>query len=100
MRQVHHRVEDLDAAIDINENSVRSVFSMAMYQLNLNERTKPHLHGGERRVDGGAANLDSHHGVELPNSGLERLEVVVLVGKDTETSAVYTQTYTCVYVLL
>ena len=37
MRQEHHRLEDLDAAVDINEDGIRVVLTtrMAMYQRGL-----------------------------------------------------------------
>ena len=63
-------------------------------------RPRARLHCGERRMDRGTSNLDSHDRVELPHGSLEGLEVVVLVGEDPETPVVYAQTYTCVYVLL
>ena len=66
----------------------------------LSAKTKERLHCGERRMDRGTSNLDSYHRVELPHSSLEGLEVMILVGEDTETPVVYAQTYTRVYVLL
>lgn len=60
----------------------------------------PYLHHGERSMDGRASNLYGNDRVEDTDSGLEGLEIVVLVGENTKTTVVYTETDTGVNVLL
>ena len=51
-------------------------------------------------MDGSASGLDSNDRIKDADSGLKRFEITILVGENTETSCVYTETYTGVYVLL
>lgn len=51
-------------------------------------------------MNGGAANFDSHDGVEGPDGGLEGLEVPVLVWENTKMACVDPKTDTSVYILL
>lgn len=50
-------------------------------------------------MNSGAADLYGNDGVESPNGRLERLEILVLVGKDSETPVVDAQTDTGMHVL-
>ena len=51
-------------------------------------------------MNGGAANFDSHDGVEGPDGRLKGLEVPILIRENTKMACVDPKTDTSVYVLL